>query len=106
MHTISLDVKFNQLCQSPSRGLMFLLIDINTSSSSQLVPKQTNAFYKLQQAQTCTVLPALDKYNVKGPNDLWNWIVTEFLEKRSGRFKPSEAEEMELFMTKLHHILW
>lgn len=106
MHSISLDMEFNQLCQSPSSGPMFLLIIINTSSSSQLEPTEINAFSKLQQAQSCTILPALNKYNVKGLNDLWNWMVEDFLGKSSARFKPSEAEEMESFMTKLHHILW
>lgn len=107
MHKIPMEVQLSDVIQSADTILKYILIDIEEDCGVQSPTEESiNAFSMLMQVRPANVLPSRDRFQVKGLNDLWNWIIDDFLAPRDAKFKSCETEQMNSFMKDLHSVLW
>lgn len=106
MHKIPLEALLGDVIKSVDTTLKHILIEIEEDYGDQCSTVESNAFLMLMQPRPADILPSRDRFQVKGPNDLWNWIIDEFLAPRNAKFKSSETEMMDSFMKDLHSVLW
>lgn len=106
MHVIPPQCKLSRVMRCVETIYHILVIIQDDSCPAPGTSVEKNAFAILKNAQVESVLPKLNPANTKGPNLLNNWIVTSFLSPTTARFKPSDQQTMDEFMTTVNGLLW
>lgn len=96
MHLVPSDCKLSLVVRSLDI-LYYLLVEIEDVNDVQVQESNhgKDAFAVLKDAQKGAILPELNRFKLRGPSLLWNWIVESYLSPSAARFKQSETNLME-----------
>lgn len=105
MHETPEECTFSELLRG-NDSRVYILIKIDYQDADVTQSSVPNAFDQLRSAQTTLILPRKDKYKHTGMNNLWNWLIDDYLTPTAARFKKDQRDDMDDFMKKMHEVLW